>query len=67
VADHEALMSENGLHNLLGIAHIRKALPAVSDRVDKRQKCYHENVLYETKKWMASTLTDKLTSWSWPS
>jgi hypothetical protein len=26
-------MSENGLHNLLGITHIRKELAATSDRV----------------------------------
>ena len=49
--EHEAVMGENGLHNLLGIAHTREGRDRTASCWRARKRCRPENIVHEIQKW----------------
>jgi len=49
--EHEAVMGENGLHNLLGIAHTREGRDRTASGWQARKRCRSENIVHEIQKW----------------
>ena len=49
--EHEAVMGENGLHNLLGIAHTREGRDRTASGWQARKRCLPQNIVHEIQKW----------------
>ena len=58
-SEHEALMGENGLHNLLGIAHTWEGRDRTVSGWQARKRSRSENIVHEIQRWFV-LYTDRL-------